>query len=239
MSRSQYDDNVFLYEVSAVEHWKTRGPILGRMLAANCPEASEVLDVGSGTGLATLVASQILERASFVAVEPSDAMRAALAARIAESGLDGRVTIVQDIEHVAKTQVDIDALLAFGVLGHMDQDERAIFWDVVRNMLVPGGVVAVELMGVEAPTYVANRLAGRRQIGSRVYESWIAGEPLADDEMAWTMTYRVFEGRKLVEQSAVKRFWHTFGEKRLLAEAGGGFSCTKENESMYLLVREE
>lgn len=235
MAAAAYDDDLFLYEVSAVEHWKTRGPILQKILSEYCPSTAAVVDIGSGTGLTIAAAHEALPYATISAVEPSDGMRAALAARITQGALDGCVTIFESIDELPDAASSVDAILAFGVLGHMEADERTVFWQTVRRLLSPDGVVVVELMGVEHPTYVPRRLAGQRRIGTRRYESWISGEPAAGDEMTWRTIYRIIDDRHTVDQHEVVRTWHTFGLDQLSREAGEGFSCTKRGEAIYVV----
>lgn len=237
MEGSVYNNEVFLYEVTAVEHWKSRGPLLASLISEYCPNAERVVDVGAGTGLAMRVATEELVDPVFFAVEPSDGMKAAMVARVAESPLNGRVTIYDSIEDLSILGTEVDLILAFGVLGHMSKDERMGFWDMAKRILTPEGIVIVELMGVEAPTFVPNRLAGRRSVGLRTYESWISGEPVDEDFMRWSITYRVLQGGSFIGQNVVSRQWETFGLERLSLEAGEAFVCEQKGESIYLLER--
>ena len=63
-------------------------------------------------------------------------------------------------------------------------------------------------------------------IGQRVYEGWSAAEPNGRRSMRWTMTYRILENGRVVDERTIRQDYLTLGRDDVAAEAGAaGLEC--------------
>ena len=114
------------------------------------PAAARVLVVGAGTGDELLLLAQAKPGASFVALEPADAMRQHCAARLEAAGLTSRVALVPHlladyrrnagVHGEQSTDGGFDAATAILVSQHIPHSEQAAaFFQDLYLQLRPGG----------------------------------------------------------------------------------------------------
>lgn len=171
-------------------------------LATLLPAPSRVVELGAGTGLFTQV---LLDRLTvggeLFAVEPSAAMRAALATCLTLLG-DPPVTIIP--EHALTAAVDgpLDAVVMLHLLTHLPAEVRAAVWRLWVPRLRPGGLVITDEQIPQKPTDIPAAVIPGRALGRRRYDT-VSRASAEGDGMVWTMTYRVHEGDRLVAQDDV------------------------------------
>jgi len=215
-----YAQSAEFYEVMAIPHWNMKRDILVSALTATGPITEPVVDFGAGTGLSTIAIADTLPDVAIHAVEPSDAMRAALTTRVlASPSLIDRVTVhpvtIEDFE----LPDSIGAAVLFGVIGYLDQAARQQFWDTLRQKITPKAPVVVEVMALDQPMLVPEMTIAQQRIGLRENEVRIAGQPDGDDAELWTMRYVVREGERVVREFTTEHTWRTVGLAELARDA--------------------
>lgn len=127
------------------------------------PSVGPLIDLGAGSGLSTLALADACTTAEIIAVEPSQAMRAVLMARVLDRWeLRDRITVLPgDITHPELPEV-WGGLTARGLMGHIDDDQRRLLWRLLAARLAPCAVALVDEVPQERP------VSGRRH---RIYDS--------------------------------------------------------------------
>ncbi|MEU0075852.1 class I SAM-dependent methyltransferase [Streptomyces sp. NPDC006332] len=153
-----------------------------------------VLDVGAGTGCATLM-SLMESQVSVHSVEPTRSMRSALMTRLASlpADLRMRVTVYPHPLGEAGLQEVADVAICHNTIACLHPAARQGLWPAIAEALVPGGVLLVQLPPARLPhhetTYVlAPQRVGRHEYGGRMvasadanrirtrFEYWVRGE---------------------------------------------------------------
>lgn len=185
------------------------------------PSAGPVLDVGAGTGRTADITTEVLPDAQVIAVEPAPVMRAVLTHRVAQNDrLRKRVTIVPDPIESAPLPDSLAAVVLFGVIGHLDEPDRARLWARLLPLLAPGAPVIVELLPITRPQLLPPMPFARERIGGHLYEATLEGEPAGGDLMRLTSTWRVSGERGDLRVIRNTSEWHTFGLDDLAVETG-------------------
>jgi len=192
---------------------------LARALSDVDASQGPVLDLGAGTGRSTEVIAKTLADARILAIEPAPAMRAVLTSRvIRDDDLRRRVTILAAAAQDVELPRRLSAAVVFGVAGHLSRQERGALWGKLVEHLVPGAPLVVELMPLSRPQRVPSMRVASEPVGEHVYELWLEGEPVGDDLMKWSSTWRVSHSDKIIRTVNNSSQWHTFGLDELEAE---------------------
>ena len=111
-------------------------------VVSHAAQASTVIDLGSGPGVASCVLAQVLPTARVVAVDESPALLARALQRTERLGLSERVqTLSADVIDELATLPAADLIWASRVLHHVPDAQRAL--GGLRERLTPGGVLAL------------------------------------------------------------------------------------------------
>lgn len=202
----------------------TSTPVLRSALTGLDTGHGPVVDIGAGTGLVTAAIAGILPTARIHSAEPSPNMRAVLTSRVfSDPDLRRRVTVLPEPAQEIPLPDSISAAVVFGVAGHIPRAERKELWRRLADRLPPGGIVLVELMGVDTPRPIPYVRMCREPLGDQVYEWWISGEPVGPETMRWRTQWRVFRDGEQVRTVDDEYDWETFGVDRLAEESGLAF----------------
>ncbi|AXK84297.1 Methyltransferase domain-containing protein [Nocardia farcinica] len=194
---------------------------LRKILSEVDPAAGTVVDIGAGTGRTCRVVAEVLPTAKIFACEPSPAMRAVLThAVLADEDLRRRVTIVAEPAESMVLPDRISAVIVFGVLGHIGEQDRRALWDRMLPRLAPGAPVLVELLPVTRPTALPPMPLAREQIGDLVYDGTLEAEPIGGDLIRMTSTWRISGDAAPTRVVRNVSEWHTFGIEDLARETG-------------------
>ncbi|MER5550621.1 Gfo/Idh/MocA family oxidoreductase [Streptomyces sp. NPDC002793] len=221
-----YTPSAEFFDLVAARHTATASASAVAGLLADAElGGGPVLDIGAGTGLVTEAVARARPDVEIIAAEPAVGMRAVLTSRVfSDPDLRSRVTVTADSAPDLELPDRIGAVLLCGVLGHLDAAERHRLWERLRQRLVPGGLVVVELMGFDAPlTLPETRLATARA-GHHRYEWSFSGAPDEEDASVMRLhtTWRVHRDDEPVVVREVRDSyrWTPFGLREVAAESG-------------------
>lgn len=209
------------YDLMAEQHWAVRETELAAILQKLKPQATEIIDVGSGSGKSLPLIHRLYPDGHIHAVEPSSAMRIALMTRVlSHPALRKNVSIYPTtFEHLTLTQ-PADIILLCGCVGFLTPQERKNFWLQAASALSEGGVLIVDIMAIASPVTVEMRKVADTWIGTQRYIISIGGEPVAEtDVMCWEMLFEHYDCETLIRSDKVKREWHTFSLEHIADEA--------------------
>ncbi|MFI6510433.1 class I SAM-dependent methyltransferase [Streptosporangium sp. NPDC050855] len=229
-----YEWSAEFVDAMMAPHWDVLGPVLTKALQQGRP--GPVVDLGAGGGLGTLVIAEALPDAEIIAIEPSLALRSVLTARVFERpGLRDRVTVLPDGLLQATLPSDLGTVVAMNVIGHLTPAERHGLWD----LLVPGGRAVLNLQPPAEPVAMPLTRFTDLRLGRLRYEGWGRAEPAGPDSVTWHMSYRVYEGERLVREVETGYPWRVLQERTLREElAGHGLGLTAAGPSdlgMYVI----
>jgi SAM-dependent methyltransferase len=242
-SGDSYRDSAEFIDVMSRQAWEQLGPLLAEALAGVDPTAGPVVDVGAGSGLGTEVIARALPEAEILAVEPSPGLRGVLLARLMSTDeLRQRVTVLPCDLATARLPERLGAAVAMNMLGHLDPVARRGLWSLLAERLAPGGRAVVNLLPPLAPTEVPNLQSAGVAIGQHLYEGWARAEPAGPDALTWHMTYRVFDGRRVIRSVRADYHWWVLDGRQLAEElADQGLTATTvgpDDAHVYLVTRE-
>jgi len=152
---------------------------------ADLPSGSRVLVVGCGTGEELLTLAEILPTASFVAVDPADAMLQICRRRLSQAGIESRVLLIQGYVQQVASLERFAAATSILVAQHIQADAEALdFFRAIAARLLPGGRL-----------YTADLHIGLDQDRTRLIDLWRQQAHLAgiEREMVEGMAQR-FQG---------------------------------------------
>jgi SAM-dependent methyltransferase len=142
-----------------------------------------VVDIGCGPGVGTCVLAQQFESAVVVAVDGSQEMLEAAAARAAALGLSERVHPVYVQLPAGLDQLgSADLVWAAMVLHHVDEQTAALRG--LRSLLEPGGLLALAEFGDAARFLPDDPGVGRPGLNERLGDGNLWGHALPDDYLA-------------------------------------------------------
>ncbi len=229
-----YEVTAEFYDVlQATEHLRATSALLDRRLAE--PRVG-VLDIGAGTGLATILLAQ---RTHVIvhAVEPAAAMRAVLLSRLADhSDLLARVRVhAGPVQRLGLTDA-ADFALCLNTMGTFDADDRHTALAALAQALVPGGTLLVQ-RPPESPELGVHVLPAWR-LGGDTYGGEVAANPIDQSMIEWRFTYRVMRGGMLVREETEAFTGYLASVKAFETELGrAGFDVVDMDEPDVAVAR--
>ncbi|MBO3724173.1 class I SAM-dependent methyltransferase [Actinomyces bowdenii] len=165
---------------------------LSRILASAQGGEEPALDLGAGIG--TALPALATGHRRLYAVEPSAAMRAGLMATVAASEeLAERTTVLagtlDQVAHLLPRR--LGAITALNVIGHLDDDALAGFWELVGSRLVPGAPVIIALQGPLDGAALPWTDFGTTRIGDLAYRTEGRADAARDGAVSWTMRWTI------------------------------------------------
>ncbi|WP_434739399.1 class I SAM-dependent methyltransferase [Micromonospora sp. SH-82] len=216
-----YSTSAEFYEMVAERHVRTSVGPLATALRGVDPALGPVVEIGAGTGRLTRVIADRLPTARIIAVEPSTPMRAVLTSRVlADADLRRRVDVVAQAAPELRLPDRIGAVVVFGVLGHLGEEDRARLWELLRSRLPEGAPIAVELMGGHRARRIEPIRMLRETIGTQTYEWWTSAEVRTPTLMRWRTTWKVLSGAETLREVEDVYDWATLSLEGLAAESG-------------------
>lgn len=183
--------------------------------------SAPILDIGSGTGRTVLAIAQALPDAEIIAVEPSTPMRAVLTFRIMQDeDLRRRVSIYSDPVQTVSLPEQLGGIVAYGVFGHFDSEERHRIWQRLLPKLAKGAPIFVELLPMTKPADFEQQLVRDQYIGRRKYESVVSGTVEEGDLVRIRAQWRITDADSEPHLIENTNYWHVFSVEDLAREAG-------------------
>lgn len=226
-------------ELMSRETWRSLGPAPVECLDGVDASAGPVLDLGAGTGLGTEVVLDAIAGATVLAVEPSPALRAALFTRVlARSDGPARVTAVPGTLGEVMLPQRLGGMIGMHMLGHLAGAQRRELWQELASRLAPGAPAVVNLQTPAKPVAVPRTEFVTYTVGHRRYAGSGQAEPDGPESVQWRMTYRIFEGGRLVAEVQARYHWWTIAPDQLLAEiAAAGLATERRNPDLFIIRR--
>jgi SAM-dependent methyltransferase len=226
------------YDLLAGAYWTDKPAALAAALEGAQPEAGPVLDIGAGTGLATLALAEALPTATIQAIEPSPSLRAVLHSRLAaRPDLHHRVTVLPTDLQGAELPDRLGGAVAISMIGHLSPAERVELWRQLAQRLTPGAPAIIEVQLPARPEVVPQTEFARARLGDLEYVGFGRAEPSGPTSVRWTMTYRVVrDGRTVDERINEFPEWHTVSADDITAEAAAsGLTCAPAGAGLLVL----
>lgn len=225
-----YDVIAEFADLLAGDEWETNELVLLDVLAGLDPLAGPIVDIGAGTGAGLRAFDDAAPGMPIVAVEPSPAMRAALHARLHDSpALLARTTVLPSRFGDAALPERAAAVIAIGVLGHLDDRERAKLWHYLTSALRPGAPAVIGVLEPSTPATIPSIREGERRVGKHVVEGWSSADQLDERTIAWTRRFRIAdaEGHTLRDANATVA-WRCDGADAVVGAAQAhGLTATR------------
>ena len=197
--------------------WQSFGTVLENILQD--VGGDPVLDIGAGTGMGLTRVAALLPRHDIVAIEPSQALRTGLFARLSEDpALAARVTVLPVTVQEAVLPSRVGAVTGINMLGHLSPADRAALWDRLAAALSPGAPTVFTLQPPARPERIAEQPFGEAVAGTRRYSASGAAEPAGPGQVRWRVTYRVHDSGTLVMEKTVQNDWWTLDPAVIEAE---------------------
>lgn len=235
-----YDVNADLYDAVSLPLWAGLTSRLAELLEPLTTAAGTVVDVGAGTGLATMVLARSAPVCPVVAVEPSARLRVGLMARVVDDpDLRSRVTVLPTDWAGALTSMpaELSGLTALNMTGHLDPDSRRDLWRLLAQRLSPVGMAVIGLQAPAEPSVVRQQDFGGADVGRLHYSGSGRAEPLGPDQVTWHMQWAVLDGVEVVEERSASTTWWTVSPATLEREAGNaGLRCRAGDAALGLYV---
>ncbi|MEM1332540.1 MAG: class I SAM-dependent methyltransferase [Actinomycetota bacterium] len=234
---SIYDSTAEYYDLTSSERVASLRPDVERW-ASDLPAGLPVIDVGAGTGRLTAVLARA-GSSDVHAVEPSFAMRAIMASRLADDEeLAHRVTIVSSPTPAAWGRLPevVGGVMMLGALMHLTPEDRRALLAAIAARLTPMGSAFVELMPPWSPAPVHRQEFAVVRCGRHVIRAETVAEPVGA-ALDWTMTYRRFDatGSVLDETTSSVRCWPLHPDAFEAETAAAGLTLEWRSETLALL----
>lgn len=221
-------DKPDFYQANAEWYAALVRPVLPALRAAIAELAPAPLpvpvavDIGAGVG-ATLDALVEAGAQRVFAIEPSEMMRVGLMTRIAlDEELVARATPLPGTYAQTCGQLPrrLGLVVAFNMLGHLDEAEEKALWADLGTRLAPGGRVLVALQPPASPESIPDSDFGTVSVGEISFRTGGSCTPTGPDEVSWHMHWeRIDAADNPVERREAITPWRTISPAQVAAAA--------------------
>ncbi|GAA4139202.1 class I SAM-dependent methyltransferase [Actinomadura keratinilytica] len=203
MSAEPYAFSAGYYELLRTAAGPDGWPPVG-FFADLVPEGANVLELGPGTGRITLAVAE--RAASVYCLERSATMRAVLLSKLAQRpDLLDKVTVLDGAAPDFKLNRRFDMVCFGGVLEHIPVDARLRLFTTIREHLVDGGLLAMDMVLDEPVPEWDEHVRGEVRAGDCRYELSTAVRKLGPDLGRLRYVYRTYLGDELIATESVER----------------------------------
>ncbi|MEV6560075.1 class I SAM-dependent methyltransferase [Nocardia sp. NPDC051756] len=227
------------YDIAGRPYWRPRAAALAKAMSPAAQTNSPIVDVGAGTGLVVEMIGAALAEVPIIAIEPSPAMRAALAGRVLANALAPRVTIVAGTLQETTLPNRIGGMVACGVLGYLAPEDRHALWRLLADRLAPGCRAVVDAAPFPATRTVRPIRVGVTRFGVRHHEIWLGSRPADPGRIELTTICRVVQDGRTVRESVSTVQWWALDLRTIVAEAtAAGLACQRAGWDLATLSAE-
>ncbi|WP_433664274.1 class I SAM-dependent methyltransferase [Nocardia sp. CA-128927] len=224
-----YGEAAEFYDIAGRPYWKPRAAALTKAMSPATQTNTPIVDVGAGTGLVVEIIGAAVAEVPIIAIEPSPAMRAALACRVQSNALAPRVTIIASTLEDTALPDRLGGLIACGVLGYLAPDDRHRLWRLLADRLAPGCRAVVDSAPFPATRTVRPIRVGVARFGVRQHEIWLSSRPAAiPGQIELTTTCRVLQDGRTVRETVNTVQWCALDMRTIAEEAtAAGLTCRR------------
>lgn len=225
-----YAEAAEFYDIAGRPYWRPRAATVTAALAGAAATGRPVVDIGAGTGLLIEMIGTALPEVPLIAVEPSAAMRAALASRLlANPTLAHRVTILPTTVQEAELPEQLGGVVACGMLGYLSPAQRVELWQLLAERLAPEANAVVDAVPFPATRTVRPIRVGAARFGAREHEIWLGSRPAeAPGMIELTTLCRIRCDDRIVRESVSVQTWFAVDMTTIVAEtARAGLACRR------------
>ncbi len=192
-------------------------PALVSFFVGLAPPGGDALEIGPGTGRMTLA---VAERAgSVLGLERSPTMRAVLLTKLAQRpAVRDRVTVLDVAAPGFRLGRRFDYVYLSAVLEHVPAAARPAFFATLAEHLVPGGVLAMDMVhDQEIPDHPEREMRSAH-VGACRYALSSAAWPIGPDLARVRHVYRTYHDDELVATETVERDHHLHRPRDVIAD---------------------
>ena len=215
-----YGKSIEFYDIAALSQISNKENVLKKFIEMAVKHQGIILDIGAGTGKVTVKVAKLASNKEVIALEPSSYMRTAFMTRMMEhKELERQITIFPLGVSEYTFDEKVSGILCMGVLGHLSVQERQELWKKLENTLEAGVPVLIELLdqrflSASEESRISVAIQGRLR-----YETYITSiKQLNQTQWEWILTYRIFDGKRLVKQIKSPMSWTYESVEEVLGE---------------------
>ncbi len=241
MSDEIYGVNAEFYDAAGAARLEAIAGVVRRW-ASQVPTGSPIADLGAGTGSLTAIVARAAAGSDVYAVEPSRAMRAVLAGRLADDeDLSRRVSVIAMGVPAAWRALprSLGGVMMLAALPHLPAADRAALLDEIPARLIDGGSALVEVQQPWIAAEIPRQSFASVEVGRHRIEGEMQAVPFGDDGLNWTMTYRRVgaDGTVLDETSGTVACWVVDPERFTREASAAGLTIEWRTDELAELRR--
>lgn len=227
------------YDITGMELWRKKVPIIRRLCNAFPKNSGPVLDIGAGTGNASIEIAKYMPDISVIALEPSDEMRIAFASKIANStDLCSRITIVPQGISSYSFPSKVSGAVCLGVVGHLSSEERKMLWQSLRDSLAKGAPLLVEILDEALMKESYGSILAFVSVGEQQYEVSVKQQSKPEDRFGeWLFIYKVYHGDKVIREIRTPMRWERLCADEIRKELNEAGFISNELTKSILIAR--
>ncbi|GAA3602944.1 Gfo/Idh/MocA family oxidoreductase [Kineosporia mesophila] len=219
VAASGYSVEAEFYDLIAGRRTTSASEVV-KALAGIRPEDGPVVEIGAGTGILTMAVAKAWPGVRIIAAEPDPLMRAVLTSKVVrDADLRERVSVTDGSAPDLELPERIGAALVCGVAGHLEPEARQTLWRRLKERIVPGGPLVVELLSVTAGARFSDLRLGQARIGQDDVQWSLSVAPGRNGASLMTSSWQVSREGSVHRSESAHHVWRPTSLRDIAAEA--------------------